>query len=76
MDKVTLLNRLEAVRRRIAASEKLIAHEKSVVERLCSAGMDTSVAQETMTTLQITQEDYLGELEEILDELDRIPPVD
>jgi hypothetical protein len=72
VDRVTLVNRLESAKRRVGACDTLVAHQKSVIESLRSAGNDTNLAEETLRTLEIVQQEYLAEVEELLDQLDRV----
>lgn len=68
-----MLKQLEAAKRQLAESDKLIADQRQVVETFCLAGSDSSQAEKTLTTLQVTQEAHLAEIERIFDELDGIP---
>ncbi len=73
MDRDGLLAQLQAAKRKVAASDELIAEQRQIVVSLRLAGSDTSLAEETLSTLQVGQEAHLAEIERILDELDRIP---
>lgn len=73
MDRDGLLAQLQAAKRKVAASDGLIAEQRQIVVSLRLAGSDTSLAEETLSALQVGQEAHLAEIERILDELDRIP---
>jgi hypothetical protein len=54
MDRATLLAQLEAARRRLEISQRLVADQRNVITGLRSIGNETSLAEATLASLLIT----------------------
>lgn len=73
MERAQLLERLTAVRRHVDQAEKRIVDQRHVLGQLAHRGARLTEAKKLLQTFEKIQENYLRELDRLLDELDKIP---
>jgi hypothetical protein len=76
MEKAALLKRLQEVRKLAYRGDRLIEAQRRVVASLAAAGADTTSAQKILDDMEQTQKRQLGEIDQLLDALDKTSPLD
>ena len=73
MERGRLLERLAEVRRHVDQAEARIVEQRKMLGQLAHRGADLANAQEVLQTFESIQDNYLRELDRLLDDLDKIP---
>jgi hypothetical protein len=73
MERAQLLERLAEVRRHVDQAEAHIVEQRTLLGQLAHRGDDLTKAQAALRAFEKIQDNYLFQLNRLLDDLDKIP---
>jgi chromosome segregation ATPase len=73
MERAELLERLAMVKHHLDQAETRIVEQRNILGQLAHRGANLTKARKLLKTFEKIQDDYLRELDRLLDDLDKIP---
>jgi hypothetical protein len=73
MERAQLLERLAEVRRRVDSAEVRIVEQRKLLGQLAHRAASLTKAKKLLQTFERIQDNYLRELDRLMDDLDKIP---